>query len=273
MRITHVIRGEEHLPNAGRQALLYRALGEEEPEFLHLGLILGPDGKKLGKRHGAESVAAYREGGYLPEALLNHLALLGWSHPEGREEFADLGELEKEWDPSRLGASPSAFDPERLLWTNAAHLRRLPVPELRRRLEPFLEGPLPPGREEEAVEALRQDLRTLSEAPALLANITGPVPPEAARGLPPTSEAVFSHAADALRGRELPDLEAAREFVGELRSWAKGEGLKTRELLHPLRLALTGREKGPEMAYLFAVLGPEEARRRIEAARQARLGT
>src|SRR5215212_4582817 len=89
MGITHVIRGEEHLSNTARQALLYRALGAQEPEFIHLGLILGPDGKKLSKRHGAASVADYRGEGYLPEALVNYLALLGWNHPEGKEDFAD----------------------------------------------------------------------------------------------------------------------------------------------------------------------------------------
>ena len=95
MGITDVIRGEEHLSNTGRQALLYRALGEEEPRFLHLGVILGPDGKKLSKRHGAASVADYRRDGYLPEALVDYLALLGWNHPAGKEEFEDLAELRR----------------------------------------------------------------------------------------------------------------------------------------------------------------------------------
>ena len=123
MGISHVIRGEEHLSNTGRQALLYRALGAEEPKFLHLGVILGPDGKKLSKRHGAASVADYRHEGYLPEALTNYLALLGWNHPEGKEVFADLDELVREWDPGRLGASPSTFDPDRLLYFGAGHIR------------------------------------------------------------------------------------------------------------------------------------------------------
>ena len=84
MGITHVIRGEEHLSNTARQGLLYRALGATEPQFIHLGVILGPDGKKLSKRHGAASIADYRGEGYLPEALVNYLALLGWNHPEGK---------------------------------------------------------------------------------------------------------------------------------------------------------------------------------------------
>jgi len=268
MGITHVIRGEEHLSNTARQALLYRSLGAKEPEFIHLGLILGPDGKKLSKRHGAASVADYRRQGYLPEALVNYLALLGWTHPEGREEFADLDELAREWDPSRLGASPAIFDPGRLVSFNARLIRRLPADELRRRLEPFLTQPLPPGRELLAVEAIREEMRLLSDAPRLLREITDPVDPTSfAEELPESSEEVFTHVAESLRGRTMEDLEEARSFVGELRAWARERGLKTRDLLHPLRLALTGRNRGPEMAYLFAVLGADESRERIERAR------
>src|SRR5215217_455699 len=272
MGITHVIRGEEHIPNTPRQALLYRALGAKEPTFLHLGLILGPDGKKLSKRHRAASVADYRRQGYLPEALVNYLALLGWTHPEGREEFADLDELAREWDPSRLGASPAIFDPGRLLSFNARLIRRLPADELRRRLEPFLTQPLPPGRELLAVEAIREEMRLLSDAPRLLREITAPVDPSAfVHEVPESSVEVYAHVERVLEGQSLEDLEDARELVQELRAWAKQVGLETRDLLHPLRLALTGRNQGPEMAYLFAVLGSQEARGRIERARGARL--
>ena len=274
MDVTHVIRGEEHLSNTPRQALLYRALEAREPEFIHLGLILGPDGKKLSKRHGAASIADYRGEGFLPEALVNYLALLGWSHPEGKEQFADLEELAREWDPARLGASPAIFDPDRLLFFNARSIRRLPLSELRRRLEPFLVQPLPRGRELPAVAAIREDMRLLSDAPRLLREITGPVNPAAfAAELPDGSEEVFAHADLTLEGRELGSVQDAREFVGELRAWAKERGIKTRDLLHPLRLALTGRNRGPEMAYLFAALGAQESRSRIARAREARLGT
>jgi glutamyl-tRNA synthetase len=270
MGITHVIRGEEHLPNTARQTLLYRALGANEPEFVHLGLILGPDGKKLSKRHGAASVAEYRKEGYLPEALVSYLALLGWSHPEGKEEFDGLDELVGEWDPARLGASPAAFDPDRLLFVNARRIRALAPVELLRRLGPVLEEPLPEGRELVAVEAVRDEMRVLTDASRLAREITAPVDPSAfVQELPESSETVFAHVAETLETRVLEDVEAARAFVAELRAWAKGEGIKTRDLLHPLRLALTGGDRGPEMAYLFVVLGPEEARERIERAREA----
>ncbi len=268
MGITHVIRGEEHLSNTARQALLYRALGAQEPEFIHLGLILGPDGKKLSKRHGAASVADYRREGYLPEALLGYLALLGWTHPQGKEEFTGLDELAREWDPSRLGASPAIFDPDRLLSLNARVIRHLPAEELRRRLEPFLTEPLPRGRELLAVEAIREEMKLLSDATRLLHEIVGPVDPTSlVEELPESSEEVFAYVVASLRGRTMDDLEEARDFVGGLRVWAKERGMKTRDLLHPLRLALTGRNKGPEMVYLFAILGAEESRSRIERAR------
>ncbi len=273
MGITHVIRGEEHLPNTGRQALLYRTLGLTEPKFIHLGVILGSDGKKLSKRHGAASVADYRQEGYLPEALVNYLTLLGWTHPAGREEFDGLDELLHEWDPSRLGASPSTFDPDRLLFFNARRIRRLTDEELLRRVKPFLKEPLPEGREAPALEVIREEARVLSDAPRLLREVTGAVDPKTfSEDLPESSAEVFDHVAASLDGGGLGDVEAARGFVGELRAWAKGRGIKTRDLLHPLRLALTGQNRGPEMALVLAVLGPEVARRRIERAREARLG-
>ena len=271
--VTHVIRGEEHLSNTARQTLLYGALGATEPRFIHLGVILGPDGKKLSKRHGAASIADYRREGYMPEAVVNYLALLGWNHPEGKEEFAGLDEISREWDPSRLGSSPSTFDPDRLLYFNASHIRSLPAEELRARLEPFLEEPLPGGREPAALEAIREDMKTLSEAPHLLRGITDLVDPSTfVEELSDPSDEVFAHVAAGLEGREFGDVGEARDFVAGLRAWAKENSIKTRDLLHPLRLALTGKNRGPEMAYLFAVLGAEEARERILRAREARLG-
>lgn len=265
MRISHVIRGEEHLPNTGRQVLLYRALGAPEPDFVHLGIILGPDGKKLSKRHGDASVADHRQQGYLPEALVNYLALLGWTHPTGKEDFGDLDELVREWDPSRLGASPSTFDPDRLLYFNARHIRRLSTEGMRRRVEPFLDGPLPEGREAAALEAIREEARVLSDAPRLLKEIMGPVDPKVfAEELQDSAAEVFAHAAAAIGSHSFSGVDEARSLVKDLRAWAKERGMKTRELLHPLRLALTGQNRGPEMALVLAVLGPEEARRRVE---------
>ena len=270
MRITDVLRGEEHLPNTARQALLYRALGEREPQFLHLGLILAPDGTKLSKRHGARSIAEHRREGYLPEAILSYLALLGWSHPAGKEEFAGLDDLAREWDPARLGASPAIFDPERLLGLNARRVRSLSPTELLQLLPSFLEEPLPQGRELIAVEAIQEEMRVLSDAPRLVREMIALVDPGTfVADLPESSSRVYAHAEEILAGRRIEGLQDGREIVGQLRAWAKEEGIKTRDLLHPLRLALTGRHKGPQMPYLFAVLGAPEARERIKKAREA----
>jgi glutamyl/glutaminyl-tRNA synthetase len=148
------------------------------------------------------------------------------------------------------------------------------VEKLYERLTPFLDEPLPEGRELLAVEAVRDEMRLLSDAPWLVREITGPVDPCAfVSELPESSEEVYTHVELILEERVLEDLGDAREFVRELRTWAKHMGFKTRELLHPLRLALTGRSRGPEMAYLFALLGACEARVRIQKVREARLWT
>ncbi len=124
-----------------------------------------------------------------------------------------------------------------------------------------------------AVEAIREEMRVLSEAPRLLRGITDLVDPSTfVAELPDSSEVVFAHVDAELEGRELGGVDEARSFVAELRAWAKERGIKTRDLLHPLRLALTGKNRGPEMAYLFAVLGADEARERIVRAGEARLG-
>ena len=144
---------------------------------------------------------------------------------------------------------------------------------MRERVEPFLDEPLPEGREAAALEAIREEARVLSDAPRLLREIAGPVDPLAfVEELPDAAAEVFAHAVAAIEDRPFSGVEEARTLVKDLRAWAKERGIKTRDLLHPLRLALTGQNRGPEMALVLAVLGPEEARGRIERAREARLG-
>ena len=137
MKVTHVIRGDDHLNNTPRQMNMLRAMGVEPPVYAHLPMILGPDGTKLSKRHGAVSVLAYREAGYLPEALLNYLARLGWSH--GDQEIFTLEEMTALFDIADVNKSASAINPDKLAWINQQHLMRLPpaevVPELRWQLE------------------------------------------------------------------------------------------------------------------------------------------
>ncbi|HYK40970.1 MAG TPA: glutamate--tRNA ligase, partial [Thermoanaerobaculia bacterium] len=144
MGITHVIRGDDHLANTPKHVALFRALGAPVPEFAHLGMILGTDRKKLSKRHGAAAVEEWRDVGILPEALFNFLALLGWSPGDDRE-IMTREEMEKEFSLDRIGASPSVFDPEKLLWMNAQSIARMPAEELLARSAPFATAGLPPA--------------------------------------------------------------------------------------------------------------------------------
>src|SRR5579884_3175717 len=137
MRITHVIRGADHLSNTPKQILLYRALGAALPVFAHLPLILGPDKQRLSKRHGATSVGAYRDQGILPEALVNFLALLGWT-PPGGEEILSREAMVRQFDLSAVSKSNAVFDPEKLAWMNSQYLRALSLD----RLVPLVEAEL-----------------------------------------------------------------------------------------------------------------------------------
>ncbi|HKY32151.1 MAG TPA: glutamate--tRNA ligase, partial [Candidatus Polarisedimenticolia bacterium] len=173
MAITHVVRGEDHLSNTPRQILIYRALGAAPPAFAHVALVLGPDGKPLSKRHGATSVADFRERGFLPAAMVNCLALLGWSHPDGREVLG-LEELAGAFTLQRVGRAASMFDSRKLAWLNAHHLRAMPPERLlaacRRELEQT--GYLVPGDAAadgwaaRALSAFAGQMELSSDAPA-----------------------------------------------------------------------------------------------------------
>src|SRR6202008_3768801 len=127
MEISHVIRGDDHLSNTPRQILVYQALGWTPPEFAHLAMILGSDGARLSKRHGATSVMEYKEAGYLPAALLNYLALLGWGTEDSQQLFTQAEMIEK-FALERCSKSPAAFDPGKLLWMNGEYVRKTSVP-------------------------------------------------------------------------------------------------------------------------------------------------
>src|SRR6266508_929545 len=163
MRITHVLRGDDHLANTPKHIALFRALGVPVPRFAHLGMILGTDRKKLSKRHGAAAVEEWRDQGILPEALFNFLALLGWSPGEDRE-LLSREEMEREFALERVGASPSVFDPEKLLWMNAQHMTRMPAEELLERSMPYAPAGAPEGDAAlRAVELHRTRARTTIE--------------------------------------------------------------------------------------------------------------
>ncbi|HEX2187271.1 MAG TPA: glutamate--tRNA ligase [Longimicrobiaceae bacterium] len=260
MRITHVVRGSDHLNNTPKQVLVYRALGWEPPVFAHVPLILGPDRQKLSKRHGATSVAEHRRQGYPPEALFNYLSLLAWSSPSGEEKLP-RGRLVAEVELDRVGASDAVFDRDKLRWLASRYLQEMPAEELARALAPFVDRERFPVADEDlpvVADALRERVSVLSEADAQLERFFG----------------ADAHRR-AARERLLADpgarrvLAAVRARLAGLAEWEEGAidravreggrdaGARGRGLFLPLRLALTGEEHGPELPKVARVQGRE----------------
>ncbi|HOG16104.1 MAG TPA: glutamate--tRNA ligase [Syntrophales bacterium] len=267
MRISHVIRGEDHLSNTAPQLMLYRALGFEPPVFAHHSLVLGADRAKLSKRHGAVSVRAFREEGVLPEALLNYLALLGASAADG-QEIGTSTELIASFSLDRLGKGGAVFDEAKLKWLNAAHLKLLAGDRLAERLLPFsgeagrrMAGENP-GRFRQIAEACRDNLRTLADIAPFM-EIFDPLHfspgPEALRRASQEGD-VLAAFGEALRRVQPGD----GYFRRAVRHAEERTGRKGKRLLLPLRLALTGRSDGPELEKVVALLGGEETMERIE---------
>jgi len=263
MEVTHVLRGEDHISNTPIQILIYRALGATPPAFAHLSMILGQDGSRLSKREGSGALGAFREAGYLPEAMANYLALLGWSHPEAREVL-ELSDLVASFSLHRVSRSAAAFDPAKLLFLNARHLRSATPDRLLALARPFLESAgLRPGGEgggeaawwARALALASGQMETLAGAPAAMrlffdpaGGVDGmPAPRAEDPGEAALMEAFESAAASV-------DLAAP----GAFREWAKSAGAmsgrKGRALFHPLRVALTGAEQGPELDRLVPLL-------------------
>jgi glutamyl-tRNA synthetase len=268
MRITHVIRGEDHLSNTPKHIPLFQALGGEVPTFGHLPLILGPDKKRLSKRYGATSVEEFRNEGILPQALYNFLALLGWS-PGGDREVMTREEMIAAFSVDRLNDSPAVFDREKLWWMNGQYMARLSVEELWPHLEPFLAqaGLKDAGRDRllAALELHRTRARTLKE----LAEQVVPYFQD---------ELAYDPAACAkfLKDGDLPvHLEALQErysalpeftkeaLEAELRALAEQRGIKPAVLIHPTRMALSAATGGPPLFDLVELVGRDATGRRI----------
>jgi glutamyl-tRNA synthetase len=270
MGITHVIRGADHLTNTFRQVLLYRACGWEPPVFAHVPLIHGPDGAKLSKRHGALGVDAYREMGYLPEALRNYLLRLGWAH--GDAEIISTKEAIEWFDLDEVGRSPSRFDFAKLDNLNAHYLREAPDEWLLEEILPRLAAEFGPVDETGASRVLRglASLKTRARTLADLAQSAEfyvrarPILPDdkAAKLLTPEARARLTRLASTFTGIAWrgPELEAAA------RRMADAEGLKLGDVAQPLRAAITGSTVSPPIFEVLEVLGPEEALARIKDA-------
>ena len=264
MAITHVIRGDDHVNNTPRQINLYHAMNATPPVFAHTPTVLGPDGAKLSKRHGAKSVMEYRDEGYLPEAMINMLARLGWSH--GDEEVFSREQLVQWFDANKISASASRFDAEKLLWLNHEHIKRADAAALAAQLKPFLEKNgyvLDAGPDIALVANLLRD-----RAPTLLEMA------ESAR---------YFYVRPELDGALLAQhlTVAAKPALGELETilasinWEKNQinaaikaditrhALKMPQLMMPLRVLATGQTQTPAIDAIMEVLGREETLARL----------
>lgn len=268
MRITHVIRGTDHLINTPKQILLYRAFGYELPSFAHIPLILGTDRQKLSKRHGATSVGEHRRLGYMPEALLNYLSLLSWSSPSG-EELLSREQLAAEVALDRVGASDAIFDRDKLRWLSSRYIQQLPLETLVERLGPFVDRerfPIAVNRFPIAVAAVRDKLSVLSEINDHLEVFTPRLSDAqtAAREIlladPGTRAVVLDAVRERLTG--LPEWDDAA-IGAAVRAAGKDVGARGRELFLPVRLAITGEEHGSDLGKIAAVLGRELVLRRL----------
>ncbi|MFN8131408.1 MAG: glutamate--tRNA ligase [Solirubrobacteraceae bacterium] len=260
--ISHVVRGEDHLSNTPKQLLVFEALGADPPQYAHLPLLHGPDGKKLSKRHGAASVQELRDAGYLPEAVRNYLALLGWGAADD-ETILSTVELQRQFSLERVSKSPAVFDEKKLRWMNGRYLRELSAEELAARLEAFT------GRDglAEAAAISQEKIQTLADFwPLAGFAFDGPADDPAAfekwiaaDGAPATLAEVRA----AIAGAEPFDAET---LDGALRGIADRRGVKPREVFQPLRVALAGTTVSPGIFETVALLGREESLRRIDAA-------
>jgi len=276
MEITHVLRAEEWLSSTPRHLLLYQAMGYPSPRFAHLPMLLGSDRAKLSKRHGAVSVTEFEEHGYLPEAMLNFLALLGWSLDD-KTEIMSRQRLIESFSLERVSKTAAIFNQQKLDWMNGLYIRNLSPGEFIQRSLPFLDKNLPPEvKRPLSIDYISQIMPLVQERAKILAEV-----PELVRFFFVDES---DYEAGLLTGKDMPRestlraLEAARERLGRLaafdtesleallRPLAEELGLKTGQLFGTLRVAVTGRTAAPPLFQTMAVLGKESCLGRIEAA-------
>jgi glutamyl-tRNA synthetase len=261
MGVTHVVRGQDHVSNTPRQLMMLRALGAEPPVYAHIPLLHGPDGKKLSKRHGAASVQEVRDQGYLPEAVRNYIALLGWGYDESTT-FMTTDELVERFTLERVSKNPAVFDEQKLRWMNGRYMRELPLDTLHARLEAFYSRSIP----REIVAISREKMQTLADFWPL----AGPLVERPAEYDPKAWEqwgrSPYLHeirdALAALNGWEVEGIEAA------LRAIVDEHDVKPKEIFQPIRVALTGTTVSPGIFESLSALGSEEALSRLENALQ-----
>jgi nondiscriminating glutamyl-tRNA synthetase len=267
MEITHVIRADDHLSNTMRQLLVAEALGFEPPRFAHVPLVVGQDRSKLSKREGATSVAEFREAGYLPEALVNYLALLGWSSPDA-QELLSRDELVERFSLERISASAAAFDEDKLNWVNAHHMREEPLERIVRLSLPFLASAglnTDDGRVPAIVDLVRESatrLPDIAEEAACFFSGRYRIEEDAERTLQGEGvEELLTDLRSTLARSDVMDGDAFKHAMKEV---GKRLGRKGGDLYMPVRAALTGRTHGPSLVAVAELLGPERVDRRLE---------
>ncbi len=273
MGITHVIRGADHVSNTPKQILVYRALGQEPPVFAHMPLTVGDDGKPLSKRHGDVALGRYREQGFLPEAMLNYFALLGWSLDDSTT-LIDKATLIANFSLERVSSNPGAWDLQKLLWMNGQYIMGLEPGDLADRLEPFLAGAglLREGDAgarsvlERVVPLVRERLKLLSEAPALTAFFFKEVSPEISSLELLQGETPRRMLAESRRRLAALDAFDAPRIEETLREAADSLGLKPRVAFQPIRLAITASKVSPPLFESMEIVGRDRCLERLDRA-------
>jgi glutamyl-tRNA synthetase len=266
--ITHVLRGPDHVPNTPKQINILQALGAELPLYGHVPNVNGPDGKKLSKRHGAISVDQFRAAGYVPDALVNFLALLGWSYDD-KTTIMSRAELVERFTLERVGASPATFDYEKLDWMNGVYLRAMSPEEYADALVTYLREQgydWPDDRVRASVPLVQEKIERLDQFAEYAGFLFRPVELDSAgfnRAALDGGAPVVRAAADDLRATEPFDAE---HVEATLRSLAERLGLKPRDAFAPIRIAVTGSKVSPGLFDSIELLGREETLKRLEAA-------
>ncbi|PWU24922.1 MAG: glutamate--tRNA ligase [Candidatus Rokuibacteriota bacterium] len=257
--ITHVIRGQDHVPNTPKQLRILEALGAEPPEYAHVPFVHGPDGSKLSKRHGAVTVDEFRAQGFLPDALVNYLALLGWSYDD-RTTVMSRQELVERFTLERVSKSPAVFDYEKLTWLNGVYLRSLAPGDYADTLAAYLHRRGYDWDESlvrRAAPLVQEKIATLGEFPAYAGFLFGPVEPDGA----PSPELVVG----ARSALERVEPFSAAEIEVALRAFAQERGLKPRDAFQPIRIAVTGSKISPGLFESLELLGKAETLARLAA--------
>ncbi|MCC2597041.1 glutamate--tRNA ligase [Pusillimonas sp. MFBS29] len=267
MKITHVLRGDDHVNNTPRQINILRALGGTLPEYGHLPMILGPDGEKLSKRHGAVSVMEYDKDGYLPEAMINYLARLGWSH--GNDELFTREQLVEWFDTRNLTKSAAQWDPKKLNWVNAHYIKQSSNEDLAARVAPRIlaQQGNPEAVDLQTVMALLKDraetLNQLADGAMLFCAPFTPASPElAAEHLDDAAHALLAEFA--VKAKALPDW-TTETLDALIKAMLAEHGVKMPKLAIPLRLAVTGQKQTPGIGAVLAILGRDLVLERLAA--------